>query len=95
MHFTKEDIIKLEHQLIEAIKTNDTDFIEKVLHNDLLFIAPNGQVVTKEMDLTSHKSGEMTVEQLFPTFEDLNIIGNLSNFNCSVRHQRNYAWKNN
>jgi ketosteroid isomerase-like protein len=71
----KEEIIRLEYKLIEAIKTSDIDFIENVLHDDLLFLASNGQVVTKEMDLTSHKSNQMTVEQLIPNFEDCNIIG--------------------
>jgi ketosteroid isomerase-like protein len=75
MELTHEEIIKLEYRLIEAIKTSDINFIENVLHDDLLFIAPNGQVVTKEMDLASHKSGEMTVEQLIPKFEGFNIIG--------------------
>lgn len=75
MKLIKEEIIKLEHKLIEAIKTSDIDFIENVLHHDLLFLAPNGQIVTKEMDLTSHKSKQMTVERLIPNFEDFNIIG--------------------
>ena len=75
MTLTKEEIIKLEQKLIEAIKTSDIDFIENLLHDDLLFLAPNGLVVTKEMDLTSHKSKQMTVEKLIPTFEDFIIIG--------------------
>lgn len=74
MKFIKEEIIKLEYKLIEAIKTSDIGFIENVLHDDLLFLAPNGQVVTKEMDLTSHKSKQMTVEQLIPKFENFIII---------------------
>jgi Domain of unknown function (DUF4440) len=75
MKLNKEEIIKVENKLIEVIKTSDIDFIENILHNDLLFLALNGQVVTKEMDLTSHKLKQMTVEQLIPNFEDLNIIG--------------------
>jgi ketosteroid isomerase-like protein len=75
MQLIKEKIVELECQLIEAIKTGDITFIENVLHDDLLFLAPNGQVVTKEMDLTAHQSKQMIVEQLIPTFEDLNIIG--------------------
>jgi Domain of unknown function (DUF4440) len=71
MKLIKEEIIKLEHKLIEAIKASDIDFIEKVLHDDLLFLAPNGQIITKEMDLTSHKSKQMIVERLIPNFEDL------------------------
>lgn len=75
MQLTEEEIIKLEYQLIEAIKTSDVDFIENLLHDDLLFLAPNGQVVTKEMDLNSHKSKQMSVEHLIPKFEDIKIIG--------------------
>jgi ketosteroid isomerase-like protein len=76
MQLTKEKITKLEYQLIEAIKTSDIKFIENILHDDLLFLAPNGQVVTKEMDLNAHKSKQMSVEQLIPKFEDFKIIGN-------------------
>lgn len=75
MKLIKQEIIKLEYELIEAIKISDINFIENVLHDDLLFLAPNGQVVTKEMDLTSHKLKQMTVEQLIPNFEDFTIIG--------------------
>jgi ketosteroid isomerase-like protein len=75
MKLIKEEIIKLEYKLIEAIKTSDIDFIKDILHDDMLFLAPNGQVVTKEMDLASHTSKQMTVEQLIPNFEYCNIIG--------------------
>lgn len=75
MKLIKEDIVKLEYDLIEAIKTSDIDFIDNVLHDDLQFLTPNGQVITKEMDLASHKSKQMTVEVLIPTFETCKIIG--------------------
>jgi hypothetical protein len=71
----KEEIIEIETQLIEGIKTSDVKYLDKVLHDDLLFIAPNGVTVTKEMDLASHRAGEMTVEQLIPEFESIKIIG--------------------
>ncbi len=70
-----EEIIEIENQLIEAIKTSDVNSLDRVLHDDLLFIAPNGQVVTKEMDLASHRSGQMQVEQLIAHFESTKIIG--------------------
>ncbi len=75
MKLVKEEVIKLEYQLIEAIRTSDIDFIENILHDDLLFLAPNGLLVTKEMDLTSHRLKQMTVDQLIPSFEDFRIIG--------------------
>lgn len=69
-----EDIISLENQLIEAIKLSDIAFLENYLHNDLLFIAPNGQIITKEIDLKSHRSGEMKVDHINATFEEIKII---------------------
>ncbi|MCE2998134.1 MAG: nuclear transport factor 2 family protein [Cyclobacteriaceae bacterium] len=70
-----EEIIGIENQLIEAIKTSDVTMLDRMLHNDLLFIAPNGQAVTKEMDLASHRSGQMEVEQLIANFESVKIMG--------------------
>tara|TARA_R110000868_G_scaffold211928_2_gene461941 strand:+ start:374 stop:745 length:372 start_codon:yes stop_codon:yes gene_type:complete len=74
MKLKRDEVIKLELQLIDAIKSGDTVFIEKVLHDDLLFLAPNGQVITKKMDLASHHSGEMIVEHLIAEFEDFKIV---------------------
>jgi ketosteroid isomerase-like protein len=71
----KEEIIEIENKLIQGIKTSDVKLLDKILHDDLLFIAPNGQTVTKEMDLASHRAGEMEVEQLLANFEDVKIIG--------------------
>lgn len=74
MAITKENIIELETQLIDAIKSSDLNFLNTVLHDDLLFMAPNGLIITKQMDLASHEAGEMLVEQLLPTFEAIKII---------------------
>lgn len=71
----KIDIEKLESRLIEAIKSSDISFLETVLHDDLKFIAPNGLVVTKQMDLESHRSKSMVVESIESTIEDIQLIG--------------------
>lgn len=78
MKLVKGEVIKLEYQLIEAIRTSDIDFIENILHDDLLFLAPNGHIITKEMDLASHRLKQMTVDELVPTFEDFKIIGDMA-----------------
>lgn len=70
-----EEIITLENQLIEAIKTSDVNSLDRMLHGDLLFIAPNGQTVTKEMDLASHRSGQMEVELLIASYENVKVLG--------------------
>jgi hypothetical protein len=43
----KEEIIESENKLIQGIKTSDIELLDKFLHDDLLFLAPNGQAVTK------------------------------------------------
>ncbi len=76
MKIEKLDIEKMEYRLIDGIKNNDLDFLEKIMHNDLLGIAPNGEIINKEMDLASHRDGSMIVEELIPQINDVQIIGN-------------------
>jgi ketosteroid isomerase-like protein len=70
----KDQIIQLEDELVKAIQSSDIATLDKLLHPDLLFILPNGQVITKEMDLASHRSGTMVVEELNSTIEQINLI---------------------
>lgn len=70
----KDEIIKLEDELLKAIKSSDISTLDKLLHDDLLFITPGGQAITKQMDLASHRSGAMEVEELKPTIEQINFI---------------------
>lgn len=74
MKLLKEEIVKLENRLIEAIKVSDIHFIENILHDDLLFLAPDGRLITKEMDLSSHRSKQMIVEELIPYFQECILI---------------------
>lgn len=70
----KIDIEKLESRLIEAIQSSDLSFLDTVLHDDLKFVAPNGLVVTKQMDLESHRNKSMVVESIESTIEDIQLI---------------------
>ena len=73
---TKELILEAEKKLLESIMKSDVNTLDKMLHNDLLFVAPDGQTITKEMDLDSHRAGTMIVEEISPTIELINIIEN-------------------
>ena len=64
----RAEIIEIENQLIKGIKTSDLKFLDKIIHDDLLFIAPNGETVTKAMNLASHRRGEMVVEPTYTKF---------------------------
>ncbi|HEY8401767.1 MAG TPA: nuclear transport factor 2 family protein [Cytophagaceae bacterium] len=74
MQIQRSEVEEMEQLLMKAIKERDIDFINKYIHDDLLCLAPNGQIITKEMDLSSHKSGDMVVQSLISTQEDVRII---------------------
>lgn len=76
MVIQKHEIIELEQKLIEGIKTSDIIFLDKILHDDLLFLAPNGQLITKAIDLASHKAGQMIVDEITSIIEEIKIIDN-------------------
>ncbi|WP_242927581.1 nuclear transport factor 2 family protein [Pontibacter vulgaris] len=75
MDIQRSEIEKMEMLLIEGIKKSDINFLDKTIHDDLLCMGPDGRTITKAMDLASHKAGEMIVEELTPTIEDIRIIG--------------------
>ncbi|MXV50967.1 DUF4440 domain-containing protein [Pedobacter sp. HMF7647] len=75
MEINKTDIEAIEARLVEGIKAGDVGFLDKLLHDDLLCITPNGKTITKAMDLASHKSREMIVDKLTHNIENISIIG--------------------
>ena len=75
MEIQKADIERMEFLLAEGIKNSNLEFLDKTIHNDLLFLAPDGQTITKEMDLAAHKGGGMVVDELNAIIEDVRIIG--------------------
>jgi ketosteroid isomerase-like protein len=70
-----KDIQNQEAKLLEAMKRHDLQALDCLLHDDLLFIAPDGQTVTKEMDLDAHRSGSMIIERIESTIEQISLIG--------------------
>lgn len=74
----KQEVITLEQRLAEAIQTGNIPFFEEYLHNDLLFLAPNAQVITKEADIAAHRSGQMIVESLTLQIESVHIIDDMA-----------------
>ena len=74
----KEDILKLENQLYEAMKSADIEALDSLLHNDLLFVIPSGEVINKEKDLESYRTGNLKIIELHPEVEHLNIIDDVA-----------------
>jgi ketosteroid isomerase-like protein len=62
----KEQIIDHENQLLMAMQTQDISILDRLLHENLLFNTPNGQTITKEIDLEGYRSGNVNFHTLTP-----------------------------
>lgn len=71
----REDVVEAEHKLFSAQLVSDVDLLDQLLHDDLIAVAPTGQVVTKEMDLDSHKAKTMIIENASTEINDIKITG--------------------
>ena len=71
----KQKILEVEKQLLEAMKTSDIKTLDELLHDDLLFVLPSGEVITKEMDLATHKSGNLVFEEITSSIDSIKQIG--------------------
>jgi ketosteroid isomerase-like protein len=73
---TKDAIVEVENKLFAAQLTSDVDMLDSLLHDDLFAVAPTGQIITKEMDLNSHKAKMMVIEEASTEINEIRIIGN-------------------
>lgn len=71
-------VINAEIELLTAIKNADVLTLEKLLHNDLLFNLPDGQVINKELDLDSYRSGKVRIEALEASDQLINIVDDVA-----------------
>ncbi|RZK41066.1 MAG: nuclear transport factor 2 family protein [Pedobacter sp.] len=82
---TEKKILEQENKLYAAIKEANINVLDQLLHNDLLFILPSGDVITKEIDLNTYRDGALIVEELFPEIENLNIIDDVAVVTLSMK----------
>ncbi len=58
----KEQIQVCENNLLNAMKEQDVDALDRLIHDDLMFIGPTGELITKEMDLETYRLKQMNIE---------------------------------
>ena len=71
----REEVVDAENKLFSAQLISDVETLDQLLHNDLIAVTPTGQVVTKEMDLSSHKAKTMIIEDASTEIDDIKIVG--------------------
>lgn len=58
------DVEIYEARLRVAMLASDVAELDRLIADDLIFTAFNGQLVTKEQDLEMHRSGSIKIEEL-------------------------------
>ncbi len=71
----REDVVEAENKLFSAQLVSNVDILDQLLHDDLIAVAPTGQVLTKEMDLNAHKAKAMIIEEASTEIDDIKITG--------------------
>lgn len=71
----KDIIIAVENELLNAMTNCDLQKLDELLHEDLLFNIPNGQTITKALDLETYSSGNMKIKKMASSEQEINIIG--------------------
>lgn len=72
---TIENVVEAENKLFSAQLVSNVDILDQLLHDDLIAVAPAGQIVTKEMDLNSHKAKTMSIEDASIEIDAIQITG--------------------
>ncbi|RDC56523.1 nuclear transport factor 2 family protein [Pedobacter chinensis] len=72
---TRENVVEAENKLFSAQLVSNVDMLDQLLHDDLIAVAPTGQILTKEMDLNSHRAKTMIIEDASTEIDDIKIMG--------------------
>src|SRR5690606_39783083 len=76
LKITKEDVIEAENKLFSAQLISNVEILDQLLHDDLIAVAPTGEIVTKEMDLNAHRAKTMIIEKASTEINNIKITGN-------------------
>ena len=71
---TRELVIEAENKLFSAQRVSDVDVLDQLLYDDLVALAPTGQILTKQMDLDSHRAKTMIIEDASTEIDSIQII---------------------
>ena len=70
----EQKIREVEKLLLDAMQKSDVEMLDELIHDDLLFVIPTGEVITKKMDLETHKSGNLIFAEIVSTIDSIKLI---------------------
>ena len=79
-----------EGLLLKAIKEGDVDQLDHLLHDDLLFVNAMGMVITKEIDVANYQSGQLTIEVIEASEQNIHLIDNTAVVTVKIKLKGKY-----
>ena len=64
LHKARTLILEKEKELLKAFTSCDIDTIDELLHNDVVYIIPNGRLLTKARVLQNYSSGGTAISSI-------------------------------
>jgi hypothetical protein len=86
----KVQVAASENSLLEAMKTNNVERLDALLHDDLLFNGPTGETATKAMDLKNYRSGNIHLHTVAASDQIVRLIGDTAVVAVTVELTGNY-----
>jgi ketosteroid isomerase-like protein len=81
----KDYLLTQESRLLMAIQSGDVVELDRLLHEELLFIDQRGQLITKSMDLAVHRSGHLRIDSLRVKEHDIQLHGEVAVVSCLLK----------
>ena len=71
----ESEVIKAEEKLRQAMASSDVEVLDELLSPSLIFTNHLGQVITKSDDLEGHKKGDLIIENLKLSDQQIKFVG--------------------
>jgi len=84
------EIQNCEQTLLQAIKENDIEMLDHLLHKDLLFVNPMGQIITKAIDMANYRTGQITIDLIAASDQIINLINNIAIVTVQIKLKGKY-----
>ena len=87
---SEKQIVALEQKLLDAFGNRDIAVLDKLIHEQALFVLPNAQTITKEIVLDNYRNGTM-VMKIIPSDHNINLIGDTAVISVNLElHGKSY-----
>lgn len=87
-------IIECENRLLQAIQNSEINTLEDLLHDDLIFIIPSGQIISKKMDIENYSSGFMKVKHIDFSDRVVSCINEIVIVSVTIHQKADFNDKN-